>query len=205
MNKMNKINDGSIKNPTIIKKPKLIRGEHVVQENVAGVPVVESQALDDIYYCFEMCMKGKPIHFVYYDYEDGEVIEEEEEEEEDLVAKSQYWENEFFYRDSLLDKDREIIRLVKDDSVFSEGIADFRDKTQVVFKDIFFGIMWKILPAHDDDEANTSTYNTQFDGCFTKNNDSIMDQLNIVNQDRLFGTILDISIENPLYILWTAF
>ena len=195
---------------TIVGKTKLIRQEHynanvnVNNDNLAGVPITRSQALDDIYHCFDLCMKGERV---------GRVDSDEEEEEEEGKA-NEAWENEFLYRNPYLDEGREIFRLVTaptaadtdadddtddDGNVFSEGIREFREKTHVLFKETFFGMMWKILP------KSANAFKKGYDGCFTKNYDGIIDKMNIVNQNEQFGTILDITIEHPKYILWTSF
>ena len=171
-------------------------------ENLAGVPITKLEALDDIYHSFDMWMKGVGVRSVSpdpigYEYEEGEIREDTVE-----AMMVTYWGNEFLFRDSASDKDGngETFRLVNEEgSVFSEGIEEFREKTHVVFKDTFFGVMWKILPLSVD------TFHTgQYDGCFTKNYAGIMDKMNIVDQAELFGTFLDITIENRAYMLWTA-
>lgn len=174
-------------------------------ENLAGVPVTRAQALDDIYHCFELCMKGEKVGRVDSDEEEGKAGED----------INQFWGNEFLYRNAYLDNGREIFRSVAttadadnddddddtddDSNVFSEGIREFREKTHVIFKETFFGMMWKILP------KSANAFKKGYDGCFTKNYDGIIDKMNIVNQNEQFGTILDITIEHPKYILWTSF
>ena len=179
----------SSRNGCALRKTKLIRQEHyhsILSENmilISGVLLARSQALDDIYHCFDMCMKGG----------------DEERKEDNKVYC--YWENEFLFRHPYLDRGREVVAVPPDtnEGVFSEGIVEFRERTHVVFKEMFFGVMWKVLPLH------VNTFKKGYDGCFTKNHDGIMDTMNIVNQYEQFGTILDITKETPAYILWTAF
>ncbi len=198
----------SIQTKSVVGKTKLTRQAHYeVTDNLAGVPVSQAQALDDIYYCFDMCMKGEKIR------RDGDDDADdyyggsgEERKEGDGIrgagVEHLFWENEFMFRDPYLDHGREIIRLsAKEDDVFAEGIREFREKTHVVFKDMFFGMMWKIMPKSESME----TCRKGFDGCFTKNYDGIMEKMDIVDQNEQFGTILDITLEAPKYILWTSF
>ena len=183
---------------TSLSKTKLTRQAHY-DSSFAEVNITKPEALDDIYHCFDMWMKGVSVRSVSpdptigYEYEEGEIVEDT------FAAMVTYWGNEFLFRDSCSDKG-EIFRLVNEDGlVFANGIDEFRDNTHVVFKETSFGVMWKILPLSVD------TFHTgQYDGCFTKNYDGIMDRMNMVNQVELFGTFLDITIENRAYILWTA-
>ena len=195
----------------IMSKTKLTRQvnypyhQQCANEIMTVVPITRSQALDDIYHCFEMCMKDEKIGNMdsrtaesmdSYEHEEGEVLE---------GNARHFWGNEFIFRDPYLDDGGEIFRSVDatdangDCGVFSDGIHEFRENTHVIFKEMFFGMMWKILPKSVD------TFKKGFDGCFTKNHDGIIDIMNIVNQNEQFGTILDITIEDPKYILWTSF
>jgi hypothetical protein len=193
--------------PMSLSKTKLTRQSHYNSSDdcmmfdnlVAGVPITKHEALDDIYHCFEMWMKGIGVRSISpdpigYEYEEGEILEDE------FVPMVSYWGNEFLFRDSDFDEGRETFRLVEEESlVYTEGIDEFRQNTHVVFKETSFGVMWKILPLSVD-----TFQSGQYDGCFTKNNDGIMDQMNMVDQSKLFGTFLDVTIENRTYILWSA-
>lgn len=190
-----------------LSKTKLTRQAHYnssddcnalrMAENFTEVPITKPEALDDIYHCFDRWMKGLSIRSnspdpIGYEYEEGECIRE--------CDKVTYWGNEYLFRDACSDKGRNVFRLVYEGNrVFADGIEEFREYTHVVFKETSFGVMWKILP------LSVNTFNTgQYDGCFTKNYDGIMDRMDIVNQVDLFGTYLDIAIENRAYILWTS-
>jgi hypothetical protein len=99
--------------------------------------------------------------------------------------------SEFFY------DGRGIFRLLNEkDRVFSEGIAEFRKKTHIFFRETAFGLMWKILPLSD-----VAFYKGYYDGCFTKNDDKVIEKMDRQSKE-LFGTFLDIVIENQTYILW---
>lgn len=154
------------------------------EEYFTDVHITRQDALDDIYHCFARWLSFSPDD----EYEEGEI--------KPFVT---YWGNEFIFRDSCSDKDN-IFRLVDEESsVFANGIDEFRDNTQVVFKETSFGVMWKIIPL-----STVVDTLEQYDGCFTENYDGIMDRMDTVNQAELFGTFLDITKENRTYILWTA-
>jgi hypothetical protein len=191
-----------------LSKTKLIRQAHynssddcIMAETFIEVPITKHEALDEIYHCFDMWIKkGVSVRSVSpdpigYEYEEGEIREGGTFKE--MVT---YWGNEFLFRDACADKGRNVFRLVFEGSrVFADGIEEFREYTHVVFQETSFGVMWKILP------LSVKTFNTgQYDGCFTKNYDGIMDRMDVVNQVDLFGTFLDVTIENLAYLLWTA-
>ncbi len=122
--------------------------------------------------------------------------------EQMLCTGGRLWRNEFLFRGSgpgFGEECRGTVWLVKGSSIFSEGIVQFRENTHVVFKDTNYGVMWKIIPKSE------FLCNEVFDGCFTKNHDCIMDQMDMVNQNKQFGCFLDITIETPVFILWTTF
>ena len=172
----------------------------------SGVDISRAQALNEIYHCFEMRMKGERILR-------GERIlkgstysinaDDDDDDDDDDENDKHFWGNEFFFRDSFLDEGQEIFRLVCNDDVneygivFSDGIREFREKTHVIFREVSFGLMWKNLP------LTVSTFQKGFDGCFTENYNGIMEDMNIVNQLEQFGAFLDVTIEKPKYILWT--
>ena len=198
-------------NQTSLSKTKLTRQAHynssddsISPDNFVGVPITKHEALDDIYLCFDMWVKGKGVFPdpVGYEYEEGEIREDTNS------AMVTYWGNEFLFRDAISDKGQGVFHLVDDDySVFSVGIEELRENTHVVFKETSFGVMWKILPLMGQRKLPPDVetcYIGQYDGCFTRNHDSIMDMMNIVDQGDLFGTFLDITIENRTYMLWTA-
>ena len=160
-------------------------------DNLTGVPITKSEALDDIYHFFDVWIKG-------YEHEEGEIRED---------TNRTYWGNEFMFRDAISDQGQGVFYLVEDYSVFSVGIDELRKNTHVVFKETSFGVMWKILPLMGQEVMPPDVktcYIGQYDGCFTRNFDGIMDKMNIVNQTELFGTFLDIAIESKTYLLWTA-
>jgi hypothetical protein len=82
------------------------------------------------------------------------------------------------------------------DRVFSEGIDEFRKKTHIFFRETAFGLMWKILPL-----SEVAFYKGYYDGCFTKNDDRIIEKMDRQSLE-MFGTFLDIAMENQTYILW---
>lgn len=164
-----------------ICKTKLTRQSHYCADNLAGVQITKSEALDEIYHCLDTWINA-----------------------EDIVT---YWGNEFLFRDAGSDEGRGVFYLVEDYSVLSVGISELRKNTHVVLKETSFGVMWKILPLMGQKfmPADVKTcYIGKYDGCFTRNFDGIVDKMNIVNQPELFGTFLDPTIENQSYILWTA-
>ena len=105
------------------------------------------------------------------------------------------WQNEFLF---VVSCSTDTVWLLKGSSLFSKGIVEFREKTHVVFKDTHYGVLWKIIPRSD------FLCNEVFDGCFTKNDDWIMDQMSMVNQREQFGSFLDIAKETPEYLLCTT-
>ena len=163
---------------------------------IKNIKFTKTEALDDIYGSIEKWMKGGNVRSVSP--EMGYAMEEEEDEEEPKVT---YWGNEFLFRDSLLDQGRETFRLTSINSpILSEGITEFREKTKIFFQETSFGVMWKIIPLSVD----TFKQFGHFDGCFTPNYPDVFDTMNRIDQSKLFGTFLDITIENKMYILWTS-
>jgi len=151
------------------------RGQQEEKLTLPGLSITEEEALNQIYHCFEQMFHPK----------DGR---------EKKAGEEELWRNEFLFSDG-----DERTRLVKGGSLFSKGIVEFREKTHVVFKDTHFGVLWKIIPRSE------FVCSEGFDGCFTKNDDWIMDQMSMVNQREQFGSFLDIAKETPEYLLWATF
>ena len=162
---------------------------------IKNIKLTKKEALDDIYGSIEKWMKGRNVRSTSP--EMGYSKEREEEEE----PKVTYWGNEFLFRDSILDQGRETFRLTSGNSpILSEGITELREKTKIFFQETSFGVMWKMIPLSVD----TFKPFEHLDGCFTPNYADIFDTMNIIDQSKLFGTFLDITIENKMYILWTS-
>ena len=140
-----------------------------------GLAITEEEALHAIYNSFDQMIRQHPIG--------GE------------EERNPRWQNEFL----LMEACTETVRLLKDGSLFSKGIVEFRENTHIVFKDAPYGVLWKILPRSD------LLCSEVFDGCFTRNDDWIMDQMSMVNQREQFGSFLDIAKETPEYLLWATF
>jgi len=182
-----------------IPKTKLTRQAHYnssddMSDTFAELPITRSEAINDIYHSFDMWMKGAGTDPIGYEYEEGET-------REDTTTFVTYWGNEFLFRDAISDKGQGVFHLVEDDySVYSVGIDELKENTHIVFEETCFGVMWKILPLSIDPVPEGG----QYDGCFTRNHGGIQDIMNLVDQADLFGTFLDITIENRTYLLWTA-
>lgn len=195
----------------LLSPPKLVRnGGHYfpgvpsisedkeVNVTLPGIAVTEEEAVNEIYLAFKKLIDGGGgigssgcLGVV------GRGREDEQEQ-----TKHRIWRNEFLVRGPGQDSGfgaGGTIWSVRDGCMFSEGIAEFREKTHIVFKETFFGVMWKILPRSD------IVFNEVYDGCFTKNHDYIMDHMDLVNQPEQFGCFLDVTKETKGYILWTTF
>lgn len=173
-----------------------ISGEKGETVTLPGIAVTEEEAVNEIYLAFEKVIDRGGIGLVGCGGCLGGGGGEDEQK------KRRLWRNEFLVRGPSQDSgfcDGGTVWLVRNGAMFSEGIAEFREKTHIVFKETFFGVMWKILPLSD------IVFNEVYDGCFTKNHDFIMDHMDLVNQPEQFGGFLDVTKETRGYILWTTF
>jgi hypothetical protein len=171
-----------------------------------GISITEDAAVDEIYRCFEGLLCAKCASDWIVNGRGNSIIKNNKEEEEEADINPERftcWQNEFLYhysgQENVGNGRVGLVWSAEDDSLFSEGIIQLREKTHIVFKNTNYGVLWKILPRSVISVGNV------FDGCFTKNHDNIMDIMNLVNQNEQFGTFLDITKETTQYLLWTTF
>jgi hypothetical protein len=146
------------------------------------------EALNEIYNCFEQFLRLGGL---------GPFGVNEDGTENSATNRILFWRNEFLFRCPCSEAGEAwAIRLVCDGSLFSEGIAQFREKTRIIFKHTHYGVMWKIIP------LASFACTDVFDGCITQNHDCIEDVMDGINQPQHFGSFLDIIKETRAYILW---
>lgn len=142
-------------------------------EYLSGVPIRKEQAVNDIYNTLDR----------FFSEDDN---------------KTYFWGNDFIFRNLHTDSITAIrYRLCADASVLSEGNAEFRRKTHIVFQKACFGVLWKILPL-----SVTSFTKESYDGCFTKNYDGVFDRMALVNQYQVFGSAIHVFVKDAKYLLW---